>query len=380
MLDISGGSSMKNAGILAAALLMLSLAGCSDRIEPGSAKVERPIISDAATMEVELETVKLFHEATTTVSPEVESMLASRIMGQVTEINVKEGDSVTPGQLLIVIDSEDINNKVAAAEAGYREAVQALSAAEQNMILAETTYKRFKNLYDEKALSRQELDKVETQNKVASIEYERTREMVKRSEAGLAEAKVFRGYKEIVSPIRGIVTGKFIDPGTMAMPGMRLLTIEDTAHYYLEAEIDESFAGQITPGLDVEIEISALKAKLTGNISKTVPAVDPRSRTFKVFISLPAAANLHSGLYARVKIPVGHKEVILVPARAVVMKGQLTGVYTVGSDHVITYRLVRPGANYGEKIEILSGLKPGDTIISENVSGIVDGSILQTGK
>jgi RND family efflux transporter MFP subunit len=372
---------MKNAGILiAAALLMLSQTGCRDRIEPGSAKVERPIISDAATMDVKLETVKLFHEATTTVSPEVESMLASRIMGQVIEINVKEGDSVTPGQLLIVIDSEDINNKVAAAEAGYREAIQALSAAEQNMMLAETTYKRFKNLYDEKALTRQELDKIETQKKVTSIEYERTREMVKRAEAGLAEAKVFRGYKEIVSPIKGIVTGKFIDPGTMAMPGMRLLTIEDTARYQLEAEIDESLAGQITQGMDVEIEISALKTKLTGKISKTVPAVDPRSRTFKVFITLPAATNLQSGLYARVKIPVGLKEVVLVPAKAVVMKGQLTGVYTVGPDHVITYRLVRRGTNYGEKVEILSGLKPGDTIISENVLRIVDGSILQAGK
>jgi RND family efflux transporter MFP subunit len=379
--DVSGGFSMKKTGILlGAALLMLLPTGCKDRIEPGTAKVERPILSDAATMAVKLETVELFHEATATVSPEVESILASRIMGQVVEIKVKEGDTVKEGELLISIDSEDINKKVAAAEAGYREAVQALSAAEQNMMLAETTFKRFKNLYDEKALTRQEFDRYETQKKIASIEYERIRENVKRAEAGLAEAEVFRGYKEIVSPVEGIVTAKYIDPGTMAMPGMRLLTIEDTSRYHLEAEIDESLAGQITPGMDVAIEIRALKTKLTGKISETVPAVDPRSRTFKVFIALPAAASMQSGLYARVKIPVGLKELVLVPAKAIVTKGQLTGVYTVGPDHVITYRLVRLGTKYGENIEILSGLKPGDTIISDNVARVVDGSILQAGK
>ena len=372
---------MKKTGILlGAALLMLLPTGCKDRIEPGTAKVERPILSDAATMAVKLGTVELFHEATATVSPEVESILASRIMGQVVEIKVKEGDPVKEGELLISIDSEDINKKVAAAEAGYREAVQALSAAEQNMMLAETTFKRFKNLYDEKALTRQEFDRYETQKKIASIEYERIRENVKRAEAGLAEAEVFSGYKEIVSPVEGIVTAKYIDPGTMAMPGMRLLTIEDTSRYHLEAEIDESLAGQITPGMDVAIEIRALKTKLTGKISETVPAVDPRSRTFKVFIALPAAASMQSGLYARVKIPVGLKELVLVPAKAIVTKGQLTGVYTVGPDHVITYRLVRLGTKYGENIEILSGLKAGDTIISENVSRVVDGSILQAGK
>ena len=166
----------------------------------------------------------------------------------------------------------------------------------------------------------------------------------------------------------------------MAMAGMRLLSIEDTSRYRFEAEMDESFAGQITPGLDVEVEISSLKVKLPGNVSETVPAVVPRSRTFKIFIALPGEPNLQSGLYARVKIPVGQQELVMVPAEAVVSKGQLTGVYTVGSNRVITYRLVRPGRKYGGKTEILAGLKPGDTIITGNVSRVVDGAILQTEK
>jgi len=371
---------MNKAGIIIAGLLLLSLTGCRDKIEPGAASVERPVVSGVPTKTVTLDKVALFHEATATVEAEVESTISSRIMGQVRSIFVNEGDRVETGQLLISIDSEDISNKVAAAEAAYREAVQALSAAEQNMMLSETTYNRFKNLYAEKALSLQELDKIETQKKVAAIEYERIKEMVRRTEAGLAEAKVFQGYKEIVSPIDGIVTGKFTDPGTMAMPGMPLLTIEDTSGYRLEAEVDESLAGRIRPGMIVEIEISALDAKLQGTVSDTVPAVDPRSRTFKVFIGLPAEAVLQSGLYARAKIPVGERELVMVPSAAVVSKGQLTGVYVVDANRIILYRLIRIGKKYGDSVEVLAGLKPGDVIVADNVSRVEDGAILQAVK
>ncbi len=371
---------MNTIRILTIGLLILALTGCKDRVEPETAEMNRPVISRAETLKLALENVSLFHEATATVTAETESMIATRIMGPVAVIAVREGDQVKAGQLLIDIDSEDINNKVSGAEAAHREAIQALNAAKQNMILAETTYARFKNLYDEKALSLQELDKIETQKKVAAIEYGRIEEMVKQAEAGLDEAKVYLGYKKIVSPIDGIVTKRFIDPGTMAMPGMPLLTIEDTSRYRLEAEIDESFAGQVIHGTDVDVKINALGISLNGKVSKTVKAVDPRSRTFKVYITLPAETNLRSGLYARIKIAVGEKEIISVPGKAVVSKGQLTGVYVVNENKIISYRLVRLGKEYGEKIEILSGLKPDDIIITDNASRIVDGSILQLEK
>jgi len=363
-----------------AGFLILALTGCRDKIEPGTATVARPVVSDVTTMEIVLDSAVLFHEAMATVTAKTESTVSSRIMGPVAAISVKEGDRVKAGQLLVVIESADINNKVAAAEAAYQEAIQALSASEQNKLLAENTYNRFKNLYDEKALSLQELDKIETQKKVAAIEHKRMQEVVRRTAAGLAETKVYLDYKQIVSPVNGIVTGKYIDPGTMAMPGMQLLTIEDTSDYRLEAEVDENLTGKITPGMDAAVEISAINAKLQGRVTEIVPAVDPRTRTFKVFIALPPAEKLHSGLYARIRIPVGRQELIRVPAEALLTRGQLTGVYAVDANNVITYRLVRPGKLYDGRVEILAGLKPGDTIISDDLSRVVDGAMLQTEK
>jgi len=364
--------------LIVAGLLLLAMTGCGDKIEPGTVNVERPTVSGMSTMKISLAETTLYRETMATVTSEVKSMVASRIMGPVAAVAVKEGDRVKAGQLLVVIDSADIDRKVDAAEAAYQEALQALKAAEQNKLLAETTYNRFKNLYDEKALSLQEFDKIETQNKVATIEYGRLQEMVKRAQSGLAEAKVFLDFTKIKSPTDGIITEKFIDPGSMAMPGMPLLTVEDTSRYRLESDIDESLASQIAKGLEVEIAIGSLKEKFTGRITKIVPAVDPRSRSFKIFISLPPDKQLHSGLFARIKIPIGQQNLILVPAEALVTKGQLTGVYAVAADNVITYRLIRQGNQYDNRVEVLAGLKPGDTIITDNVAGIVDGSVLQT--
>jgi membrane fusion protein, multidrug efflux system len=373
-----GGRSMIKTRLIIAVLLMLITTGCKDKIEPGTVVVERPTVTGVSSMAVNLTETILYRETMAIVAAEVQSIVSSRIMGPVASISVREGDRVKAGQLLVVIDSADINRKVDAAEAAYKEAVQALKAAEQNKLLAESTYNRFKNLYDEKALSLQEFDKIETQNKLAAIEYGRLQEMVKRVESGLAEAKVFLGFTEIKAPIDGIVTGKFIDPGSMAMPGMQLLTVEDTSRYRLEAEIDESLAGRIAKGMEVEIEIEALKEKLLGSITEIVPAVDPRSRTFKIFVSLPPDKKLQSGLFARIKIPVGQQELILVPPEALITRGQLVGVYAVAADNVITYRLIRQGRQFNNRVEILAGLKPGDTIITDNFAGIVDGSVLQT--
>jgi len=86
---------------------------------------------------------------------------------------------------------------------------------------------------------------------------------------------------------------------------------------------------------------------------------------------------LKSGLFAKVFVPGGKKETVLVPVKAVVQKGQLTGVYSVDSKDVIAYRLVRTGKPHGERIEVLSGLKNGDRIIVEGVEKAIDGAMVR---
>ena len=85
-------------------------------------------------------------------------------------------------------------------------------------------------------------------------------------------------------------------------------------------------------------------------------------------------------MYAKVRIARGKKELLLVPRSAIVEKGQLTGVYAVDSQDVVTYRLVRTGKEHDGVLEILSGLKPNDRIIVGGMEKAVDGGILEKGK
>ena len=230
-------------------------------------------------------------------------------------------------------------------------------------------------MYEEKAISEQEINQFETKKNVAGLEYQRMQEMASRAAAGLAEAKVYLDFTRVYSPVKGLVTEKKIQAGSMAVPGVPLLTVESTALYNAEVTVDERLSGQLKAGTPVEVSIAALNRQVTGKITEILPAVDPQSHSFTVKVAL-SGAGLRTGLYANVKIGGTKKEVTLVPRTAIVEKGQLSGVYALDSKDIITYRLVRVGKSYAEKREILSGLKPADRIIVQGVEKAVDGGII----
>lgn len=357
----------------------LLLAGCGEKAAPVAAQVKRPILSGVTIATLASTRVDEFYEATGTVRAANTIFVAGRVMGQVTSLLVKEGDAVEKGRLLLTIDDRDMVQKVKAAEAGYQEATRALEAAKQNRELTDMTHRRYRKMYDEKAISRQEMDQFETQMRLAGFEYERVQEMVSRAAAGLSEARIYLGFTRIVSPVNGIVTEKKIEVGGMAVPGMPLLTVENRATFHAEVTVDEGLSGKLRVGAPVLVFLEAVGRRIPGKITEILPAVDPRSRSFTVKVSL-SGDGLRSGLYAKMRIASGKKEVILVPRSAVVEKGQLTGVYAVDGQDVVTYRLVRTGKVYDGGMEILSGLKPDDRIIVQGVEKAVDGGIIENAK
>jgi len=296
-----------------------------------------------------------------TVRAKLTSTVSSRIMGTVLSINVREGDRVRAGQLLLSLDDRDAVQKVRSAEEG-------LERARLNSSMADITYQRYKRLHEEKALSGQEIDEIESRKKVAAAEY---RQML----ASLNEARVYRGFARIVSPISGWVTEKKIDAGSMAVPGAPLLTVESDSGFDIETYIDESFSGKLKTGMSAQLVIEAVHLNLTGTISEIVPAMEGRSRTFRIRVAA-SHTQLKSGLYVRVLIPMGKKEIILAPQKSVIAKGQLTGVYVVGNKGDIAYRFVRQGKTFGPDVEILSGLTAGESIITGGMDKAVDGGVV----
>jgi RND family efflux transporter MFP subunit len=353
----------------------LFLTGCGEKITPGTAQVKRPIVNGVSITTISPTLVDEYYETAGTVKAANISYVSGRMMGTVSSLLVREGDAVEKGQLLLTIDDRDVVQKVKQAESGYQEATKALESAGQNRELSNITYQRYKKMYEEKAISEQEINQFETQKKVAGLEYERMQGMVSRASAGLAEAKVYLDFTKITSPIKGLVTEKKIQAGSMAVPGVPLLTVENTALYNAEVTVDESLSGKLKAGTPVVAFIAALNRQIAGKITEVLPAVDSLSRSFTVKVAL-SGAGLRTGLYVNVKIAQGKKEVILVPRTAIVEKGQLSGVYAVDSQDIVTYRLIRTGKSYAGNVEILSGLKPSDRIIVQGVEKAVDGGIM----
>jgi RND family efflux transporter MFP subunit len=357
----------------------LYLAGCGEKVRPGTTEVSRPEVLGVETIEVRSAPVTASLEVAGTVKAKTVSNVASRVMGTVTSIVVREGDRVKKGALLLTIDDSDMREKVRAAEAGHNEAVKALEAAKENMALQDLTYERYKKLYEGKAISDQEFDTVETRRNGARLEHERAEEAVNRFEAGVNEARVYRSYARVVSPVDGVVSEKRIEVGSMAGPGMPLIIIEDTSSFLLEVNADERLSGKITKGMALGVTVDSLTKSFEGRVAEVLPTVDPASRTFLVKIGL-RGAGLRSGQYGRVSFPVTQKTAILLPHRAIVSRGQLDGVYAVDDSGVMTYRLVRTGERYGDNIEILSGVGPGEKVIVEGVDKAVDGGVVKTRK
>jgi len=361
--------------LLCIAIILLCSA-CKEKIRPGSVEPKRKEVSGVTVATVASSPVGAFYETSGTVKAKNVGIISSRLMGTVRKIVVKEGDRVKAGDILIFIDDSDVAQKRAAAEAGYKEAQKALEVSRNNRSLAEVTWQRYSKLFEEKVISRQESDQIETQKKVADIEYERAQQAVERARATQEEARVYHGFAKIKAPYAGLVTAKKIDEGSMATPGTPLLVVEDTSQFKIEVPVDEKLYKNLSVGMAVDVLLESLNDTRQGNISKIAPAVDPSTRTFSVEILMSGAA-LKTGIFGKVFIPGGKKETILVPRKAVVEKGQLTGVYCVDSKEVISYRLVKTGKPYGEQIEVLSGLKNGDRIIVEGVEKAVDGGILK---
>lgn len=364
---------MKRTLLIALLAAPLLWGGCSDKAGPAGESA-RKTITGVETATVLSRSMPEEIEAAGTIKASVIGTVSSKAMGTVTSIMVKEGQKVRKGQVLLTIDDSDVAQKAAAAEAGLKEAGYALESARKAAELSEATYKRYAKLFEANAISRQEFDNMTLQRDTAALNLAATEEAVRRARAGVEEVRVYRGYSRVAAPFDGIVAQKKIEAGSMASPGVPLVIIEDDSSFVLETSLDGRHAGHVRPGTKMTATISGVEYAAT--VTEVVPSVDAITRTFLVKASIKGEG-LRTGLYAKVAVPgAAPRQALVVPASSIVEKGQLTGVYTVDGRNVISYTLVRTGQRKGGEVEVLSGLREGDRIISKGASSASDGALL----
>jgi multidrug efflux pump subunit AcrA (membrane-fusion protein) len=374
---------------------------CSRKAEPEPS----PAILSGLKMETLKSTlVDDYYEAVGTVTAKNSSVVAAKVMGNIVALHVREGDVVRTGQVLLEIDKRDAGIQLQKTQAGMREVQDALEeversiraaeservAAQANETLAKTTFKRYEMLFERRSVSPQEFDEVRTKYEVAQAQSERAERFlqvlvarqkqmkarVDQARADVANARVYVGYSRITAPIDGVVVSRHADVGGMAMPGMPLLTIENSSHYQLHASVEESQLGKIHLHDRAQVILEAMEnEELSGMVEEIVPAADPATRSYIVKIGLPGVdgKQLRSGLYGKTRFIIGQRKMLAVPQTAVTQQGQLVSVFVVDQSGTARLRLVKTGRVAGDRVEVLSGLNEGDEIISEQTTALRDG-------
>jgi len=283
-------------------------------------------------------------EVVGTVRAKLRATLEARLSGRIEKMPVLLGDKVKKGQLMALLDAEEIAARLEQAEASLEEADRSL--------------KRAAALFEEQGATRAEYDSAQSRQRIAK--------------GAVAEAKSMMNYVEIVAPFDGVVTKKWVDVGDLAAPGKPLLEVEDPSSLQMEADVPEAIASRIQRGSRLAVSVDAITNALEGIISEIAPSADPASRTFQVKLELPQTAGLMPGQFARLAVPVGERNSVRVPVAAMVHRGQLDIVFSVTNQHAQLH-LVKTGRRVGDEIEILSGLDAGATVVISGPDQLTDG-------
>lgn len=333
-------------------LITFLLAACGDKIEPGQTETGREGIAGLQLEVVAAQEVPGQDLFIGSVESADRGVLAARIDGRIGRLAVKVGDQVKAGQLLLTINENTVNDRLAEAQ-GSRESAAA------RLDLAEKAYKRYAQLAKAEAVTPQEMDRV-------AAEHEEARQNWQAASAGVAQARTAVAYNRVTAPYGGMIAERLVESGSTVMPGTPLLVIERSGIPQARIAVPESLVGQIVVGEALQMEIPALRRTVSGIVTEIQPASDPATRSFAVKLSLPTDAALTPGLFLRAKRQAVAGSALLVPLSALVHRGQLTGVFVVETK-ILHLRLVKTGAQLGDKVEILSGLTAGETIVSGSV-------------
>jgi multidrug efflux system membrane fusion protein len=406
MFNLSFHKSMKNKFAYVAAIFLLAMFASACGKKPQVAAEKPPVVTGVQIEKIAASSVDDFYEATGTVRAKTSTVLSSKIMGTVISLRVREGDRVNAGQVLIEIDNREAAAQLQKAQAGLRQAEQSVAeadqagnaalsakaAAEANKRLAAATLARYQTLLDRKSVSPQEFDEVKAKASVAEAEADRAEKMLEmltakkrqahaqidQAKADIASAQIFAGYGRVVTTTSGIVTAKQIEVGATASPGVPLLIIEDSSRYRLEAVVEESQIGKVKLKDRARVKIDAIGGEeIEGTVAEILPAADPMSRSYTVKIDVSAQSQLRSGLYGTASFVRGQRQTIAIPSKAVTQRGQLTGVFVVDDSGIARLRLIKTGKDFGDRVEVLSGLNESERIAVDGIAKLNDGVKVQ---
>jgi RND family efflux transporter MFP subunit len=324
-------------------VLALALGAWPARGDDGQAAGVGPVL------DVAVRDVPLTIAAEGVVEAIRQTTLGAQVAGRIVALEVKAGDAVRAGQVLVRIDARTADQAVAASRAQIAE-------AEANLANARRKYERNRDLVAQKFVSQAALDQAEAEYKAAQAQ-------LAAITANAGQAIAAQSFNIVTAPYAGVVGATLVELGEMAQPGRPLVTVFDPGELRVSATLPQAALPKVKLGAPIVIEIPALGRTLTAVRATVIPLADAKTHTTRVRLDLPATEGLLPGHFARARFVVGTTRVLAVPASAIVRRGEVTAVYVVAADGRARLRQVRTGETVGGgEVEILSGLASGDRV------------------
>jgi RND family efflux transporter MFP subunit len=333
---------MKTMTILLMAGLALSACGGADA--PVSEQEIAPEPTTEGSYTVTVDSLEATMPVVGTVQARHRAEISTRLMARVTDVPVDLGDQVRGGQILIRLGVEDVEASLTRADAA---ATAARAAREE----ASRQAARMDTLLAADAVARVQRDQ-------AHLALAQTESQLAMAEATLREVEAAAGYARIEAPFDGVVVARMVDAGDLAAPGVPLLTIESAGTRDVVVAVPPEAAERLAEGGEIEV-VARDGRTAVGSIRAIAGGADPTTRTVEVRAQI--SAEWPTGTSVTAFVPTGERAAVTIPADAVVRRGQLTGVNVVEGE-VELLRWVRLGRASGDRVEVLSGLAPGERI------------------
>jgi RND family efflux transporter MFP subunit len=384
-------------------LLALSIASCGkggnvvgSEVAAGNGSDTIPIVPVAKVTRAELSNdLSLTGE----FQPYQEVDLMAKVSGYLKSIRVDIGDQVREGQTLATLEIPEMEDDltrataaVQAADADVGTARDDLRRATASHEIAHLSYTRIEDVNKQEAglVPRQDIDVVHSRDLESEAQLamaqSRLRSAEQHSQMAISEqarVQTLHKYKEIVAPFSGVITKRYANTGSMIQAGtssqtqaMPVVRLSQNNLLRLMLPVPESNVPLIHDGETVQVSVPSLGRNFPGRVTRFSKSVQTSTRTMDTEVDIPnPGLGLVPGMYAEVVLHAEERSNALsVPVDAIDRTGESTNVYAVDSSGVIHISQVRIGIETPQQVEILSGLKEGDTVIVGRHSGLQDGS------
>ncbi len=399
--------------LLAATLLMTAACGSSE-------KVQEPLVSVQVTP-AETTSVSEIVDAEAVVFPRQQATVMPKITSTVAEFKVQRGAHVKKGQLLAVLENKDLAAQAEASHGDFDQAdanyeitlksglPQQLQRAKLDVAVAQSAfdaskkvYDSRKDLYDQGAIPRRDLDSADValaqtrgqneqaQKQLADLQRMGERQLTKAAQGTKESAEghyhaatAELSYSEIRSPIDGVITDRPLYVGDLATPSQPILTVMDMSTLVAKAHIPQAEAVLLRVGDTASLHVPNVDEPVKGHVILVSPALDPGSTTIEVWIEIQKpGSKVKPGMTATLEIVAKTvKDAVAVPSSAV-FKNADDAYYVLlaGSDNKAHQNLVQLGVKNAELTQIASGIKAGDPVITTGGFAIPDGTAIHLEK